>query len=54
MHLTKGKDFSLRIRTRAMTGNLCSVGLVEDIITEDIVHNIMVADHRFIVLRRHR
>lgn len=54
MHLTKGKDFSLRSRKRVMVGSLYNVGLAAKIIAGEIVHNIRVVDRKSTVLRRHK
>ena len=50
MHQIEDKDIDLRSTIR----NLCGVGLVEEIIIGDIVHNIRVVECRSTVIRRHK
>eukprot|EP00253_Pinus_taeda_P027918 PITA_27918 len=47
----KGK-WDKKIRRKARS--LCSVGLVEESIIGEIIHNIRVVDRKYIVLRRHK
>jgi len=54
IQLIKENDFSLRIRARVMARSIYIVILVESISAREIVHNIKVAYHRFIVPRRHK
>jgi len=54
MNLIKGRDFSLRRRTRVHDGRHYSIGLVGKIIVGDIVHNIRMVDRRSTVLRKRR
>ena len=54
MHLTKDMDFNLRSRIRMKVERLFSVGLVQESIIGEIVHNIRVVYHISTMLRRHR
>jgi len=49
MHLIEDRGLNLRNRIR----NLCGVGIVEESIKGEIVCNIRVVDHKYIVLKRH-
>lgn len=51
MHLIEDMDFGLRRRTWMMVRRHCSVGIVEESIAGEIVHNIRVVDQRSRVLK---